>query len=150
MLNIREKTWHAKLFRFTINLISKFAGKEYLKWKFEGSTNICHYIRTLVVYLPLLLLAHIVPVIYLIYVVFFYSIQTFGIVNIIATLAVIVLSSLAVCIAMLGLFKLFEMTEIFEYKISRPDSFWNVSKEFIVANKTKFCSKISFIKEENL
>jgi hypothetical protein len=58
-IKINQQSWHAKLFLFSTSVWSQFRYEdERLVWRNHHRTNLCFYLRVILVWLPLVALAH--------------------------------------------------------------------------------------------
>ena len=59
---INKKAWHARLYRLALGVCARFTGNDYMAWAYEDRTNFCHYVRVCLVYLPLILVSHLLGI----------------------------------------------------------------------------------------
>jgi hypothetical protein len=58
-IKINQQSWHTKLFLFSTSVWSQFRHEdERLFWQNNSQTNLCFYLRVILVWLPLVALAH--------------------------------------------------------------------------------------------
>jgi len=57
-ITLDANTWHARLYFWSLDLVGEFSEYSYGD-RFKESTNLCHYVRTICFYMPLILLVNI-------------------------------------------------------------------------------------------
>lgn len=85
-LLIEKKSWHARLFFWSLRVWLRFKYGD--GWKYDKqlhrhsrSTNLCFYVRTMAVWMPLVLALHLALVVWILYVAFVLPAHLFSIVS---------------------------------------------------------------------
>jgi hypothetical protein len=100
---INPQSWHARLFFMSLEVWSKFkTGYHHAPSRYKKGTNICFYIRTITVWMPLVLLSHILIAAGFVYVVFIYPVNAFGFQDYFTTIAIITGITIGACSILLG------------------------------------------------
>lgn len=61
-LQLSRNKWYTKVFFAGMEICAKFTRKTYLINWYNHRDNLCHFIRTIVVYIPLIILAHLATI----------------------------------------------------------------------------------------
>ena len=89
MINLTTNSWHLRLFLSThYNLYSLFHSSDY-QYEPPKQTNLCQYLRTLLVWFPLMILANVLPYGTVLFAMF-YPMYMYGASNYLLTAAIVV------------------------------------------------------------
>ena len=167
-MNLDRKSWHVRLFFSSHGICDKFTGFD-RNWYYDDfdrswyyddeSTNLCHYVRVILLYAPLVFLAHLIFLAAALYVLILLPFQLFGTgywyaIGIIAALAA--LAGIAVWFHRRWEFvwskKHEEKTsqptpEPEPVKVKRP-GFFEVLWNYLIAVKQKICPTVNFYTQE--
>lgn len=81
-MNISKTSWHYKLFRLNYILKASLFNKSYDDWYWQDFSNrpvnLCHYMRTILVWLPLKLLTYVGFYAILLWLIFEFGVKTYG------------------------------------------------------------------------
>ncbi|MSR76056.1 MAG: hypothetical protein EXS68_00490 [Candidatus Ryanbacteria bacterium] len=163
---VTRGSWHFYLFHFGLLLVDMFTGREELwEWKmksyesrFKGGTNLCHYMRVILVYTPLILAAYAATALGLVWAAVFLPIKLFGIVgytNTIFMVGVVVISVVLAIVAMVTVWGFFEWVfhrsgeAVIRTRIPnlarRGWNFGELLAERAIAKKKAICPQLTFV-----
>lgn len=165
---IRKGSWHYHLFRFGTKLVdilfaNKYGVSGHYESRFQNGTNLCHYMRVIMVYVPLMFLLWGSVAAFGIYALVISPIQLFGLTGVLNTLYVvgIVVMAIAAIIGVLwviGAISDFCKSAWYDWQRSRRTaepkleepkedkgpSFLDLAIEWVIAKKKNICPLISF------
>ena len=76
-IRINEEIWYNRIYLFALEIWYNFKATE-IPWRFENGSNLCMYIRTLVVWLPLTVILHLTTAALCIFTLFVFPSHLFG------------------------------------------------------------------------
>lgn len=151
-MHLNRESWHARLFFWALGVWNEFRNNESQEVFFRQQTNLCHYIRVLLVWMPLVLGIHAVLIGSTVWAFIILPIYLFGITGYGWTIAVIVglivaVFALVYFLKLLG--RLFNKAEEWRDRpaVEKPDtgpSFWEVLRVWKKAQKDKMCPFVDF------
>jgi len=162
-MEIDQNSWHAKLYFWCLSIWARFKSGDHSEryyWRFSQKTNLCLYIRSIVIWMPLVVLLHLLLLVYAIGVLSI-PLFTFGW-GYIYFLASIVIATAGIYLwvrylhekpkSELDYQKLYKEREEKErkrerkmaLKANKPPSFTEVLIEWIKAKKSAICPIIDF------
>ena len=86
---INSNSWHAKWFRYS-NAVWRAFGLDCSNVLRTNKTTVCHYLRTIIAYVPLVVALHIFTIGYIIFTFVFYPLTAFGMVPYLIAVGVVV------------------------------------------------------------
>jgi hypothetical protein len=150
---INPQSWHARLFFQCLGIWFKFkTGDNYIPLRLREGTNICFYVRTIVVWMPMVLLAHILVAAGSVYVLVIYPFNTFG--HIFFTNIALVIIAVACFIAFVAGFIWFGVTisdkaiKLANTEVRDGLTARGVVAEWLEAKISNICKFVTFKKEE--
>lgn len=164
-ITLDRSVWHTRLFFWTLDVCDYFLNKKYygnmgyysMANRYSCGTNLCHYVRVITVYLPLVLATHLLLVASTIYVLLLLPIRLFGalgyafsILHIFGALLALIIAFTILAFGVVGLGKAKDITvKVIETRRKLPDdqpSAVELIKLWVKAKKQKICPLISFIR----
>jgi hypothetical protein len=130
-----------KLFMWCLGLCEKATDKDYLRLKYKDQTNLCHFVRVICIYTPLILISTVLFYIMGISVIIL-PLILFPLYDTFIVLSVIVLIVIS-ALLMVGIAYLFSDTGWFT-----KSEVFSVTSQYIKAKKEKICPYISFKRSE--
>jgi len=76
-IRINEEIWYNRIYLFALEIWYNFKATE-IPWRFENGSNLCMYIRTLIVWLPLTVILHLTTAALCIFTLFVFPSHLFG------------------------------------------------------------------------
>lgn len=154
---IARESWHYSLFKFGLKVINLFMGEYYTSY-FENGTNLCHYMRVILVYLPLILLIWLATLAATVYVAVITPIKLFGISDYLWTLGIIAAVTVGIVLVSIMISLVFDgflMSLIRRRRVRRLErivapelNFLELMGQWLVAKKQKVCPQLEFVKRE--
>lgn len=162
-MELNRQSWHTRLFFWALDISCKFTGNS-SRWILSRGgekTNLCQYVRFLLVWMPLVLGINVALVGFAIWTIVVLPINLFGITGYAWTIGTIV-GVIAIIVAIVYLFKLFGWLMDKRDKAAKKSpvvrkqpvpvvikpytgpSFWEVLGAWMKAQKDKVCPIISF------
>lgn len=155
-MQIRSNTWHARLYFEYLRMIKGFTARphSFLR-KYENTSNLCHYIRVLTIYGPLVVGSHLFTLSAVAFSFFLLPIQLFGISGFLTTtLVILIICSIVIAfcwVLIKGIDAYMDWRKSKPKKIKKEktgDSAFRVALTYIKeVKKNKLCPLISFEKE---
>lgn len=78
-MNLDRKSWHVRFFFWSLEVVDAFLKGGYPTYEFQDRTNLCHFMRVLLVYLPFILSVHAALIVSAVYALGFLPYSFFGI-----------------------------------------------------------------------
>ena len=151
-MNLNRGQWHVRLFFWALGIWDEFARNGDTSYQYVDGTNLCHFVRTITVYAPLVILLHGGLIAAAVYSVILLPVELFGAVTYSRILAGLVLLAGAV-IGIKALVRYREKRswmkpEVRIVKAPPPiatgPSFWAIMLEWLISQKKKICPMIRF------
>lgn len=160
-MQLNLESWHVRLFFWALGIWDEFRNKDSRQIFVRKQTNLCHYVRVLLVWMPFVLSIHAALVAGIIWTFIILPINLFSITGYGWTIAVIigltvVVFAIVYFLKMLGWFlylmrvargKRLEVERKKRLEVERPDTgpgFWEVLKTWMKAKKARMCPIINF------
>ncbi len=161
-MNINQQSWHFSLFQFGLKMIDRFLGQLDSAYpyseRYEKRTNLCHYMRVILVYVPMILGLYAATVGGAVYVAMILPIKLFGIsscVWVIAfaasfiTLTALVVFAMMLCAELYGRLsarvRVAAMNKQFAAAtVTRGPGFGELLLDWLEARKARVCPLITF------
>jgi hypothetical protein len=151
LVNLNRSLWHVRLFFWSLAIWDTFKSPEISDLsRFEKGTNLCHFMRVIFVWMPLVLSLHLLLLLFTVYVLLIYPLQHFNpffYVKTAGTIIGVTALALAVVLAVM-------LIKDFYHKkrdqALRRRGFLSVIVAFFVAKKRKICPTIQFTGSEEL
>jgi hypothetical protein len=162
-MELQSSQWHVRLYLWSRETWLHFWGRYFYEYQ-EKRTNLCLYIRTLLVWMPLVVVLHLAVAAWLIFTFIYLPVVTFGLlplgVAVAKTAGVIVVLAGVVFIVVFGLAAL---SEFFESKpisaeerrqraaekAAKPPGMIAVVGSYVVAKKRQICPTIQLVEKTN-
>jgi len=165
---IRKGSWHYHLFRFGTKLVDILFANKYgvsgrYESRFQNGTNLCHYMRVIMVYIPLMFLLWGSVAAFGIYCFAVLPFQLFGLTGVLNTLYVVGILATAIVGIIGALWVVATVSDICknawhdwrrsrkmaESELEQPKedkgpSFLDLTVEWVIAKKKNVCPLISF------
>lgn len=155
---INTDSWHYCLFKFGHKIWCKFWGNDYYDYKYyvTRNQNLCKYLRTILIKLPLILAVTLSTYAMFIYtfLIFPFKYISASYINFWGLISIIVLCGFVAVFAIIELFK--GISKIYdrlkkdnialvpEIKIQKPPSFWKICMTYLQDRHNQFCRFIIF------
>jgi len=55
-MNLNKQSWYVRWFFWSLDILDKFVGCD--TWRYQKGTNLCHFMRVILIYAPLVLVLH--------------------------------------------------------------------------------------------
>ncbi len=153
-MNLPKERWYSKLFFASTEIVDAFVHRGYYAWRFEKGTDICHFMRTIFVYAPAVLLLHLLVALEILAATIVVPLCYLGV----GGYSIAILYTGILAGIMCGLYKLTSSVvagigslgnKIEEKRRSRQGpSFWKLTGEWLYAQKRKVCPLINFVSNE--
>lgn len=150
---IDPQSWHARLFFLCLNIWLKFkTGSSNIPSRLREGTNICFYIRSIVVWMPLVFLTHILVAAGSVYVLVIHPLKTFGYVYFTNT-ALLIVALAGLIVFMIGLVWCIvtisnKAEELTKREVRDGLTARGVVMEWFEAKSSKICKFVTFKREE--
>lgn len=147
-MNLAKTSWHARLFFWSLGIWDEFTGWD-TEWQFRDGTNLCHYVRVICLYLPLVFLVHLSLLLGAVSAVTALPFYLFGM-GYVATAVGIALAVLTIFGLVKGVDKLVEkfhtvaMEAEKRPKVDKGPGFFKVLWTWLVAQKKRVCPGVTF------
>lgn len=161
-MDLNKNAWYVRLFFFALDAVDEFFDRGFTAHRYKRGTNLCHFVRTICFYLPLVILCHLWLVAIFIVSLTLFPIRVFGWKWYAITIGTI---GLIVGIVIGGI----KLLEFWENRLLRESgkkseqpsdkpakkisvnkeltgpSFASILWEWLVANKKKICPQVNFL-----
>ena len=159
-MTIEKNTWHAKLFFWSLRVLRKFRdGQDWNKEVLEkdllkNGTNLCEYIRITFLWMPLVVLLHVVFYGMIVAAFLVVPIALFGVKSYLKTTGTFIGAGIAIIIILISIVFICEQfsfhiaPRIRKVKRGEFSGFAKVFSEWVKAKKERVCPIVQFVENE--
>ena len=154
-MELRSDRWLVRWYFWALEIWNVFLGKYYCYYPDRERTNLCHFVRVIIVYCPLVLVAHLATAAAMVVATVVFPIWLFGLTRYFVFLGIVTLLGGLVAVLQFSWFwtedwrsRLWPETKTKKEK-AKPEksigpSFFRILWKFIVATKRNVCPIITF------
>jgi uncharacterized membrane protein YwzB len=155
-MKIEKNSWHAHLFFECLKMCEAFTDRDWLVEQYRRRTNLCHYMRVVMVYAPLIIAVHVVAVVATFWVLIIRPIQLFGMTGYLSTLRVIVIGIVTIVLLVglraliLHFYRKRKPRDVVHHEPGKLAQSLDLFGEYLAAKKARICPLITFKGDANV
>lgn len=151
-MNLNIDCWHVRLFFWSLGIWDEFRENN-TAYLYNDGTSICHFVRVICVYMPLVLLLHLALLVFAILTVIAQPIYLFGWIGygyILAGVAAIIITPFCVKVVLRKRREKTDRVGASEAIRVYEPGFWEILWVWFIAIKKKICPNLIFYREKEV